>query len=87
MNFKSTDVYKNCCWIGKIVHPEILSTIKMHMIMLQNLIMQNYKDDFSNKYKNSFKAAALATKYKRCLTNSYQSILIPTSLCPCDIEH
>ena len=26
------------------------------------------------------------TKYKRCLTNSDPEILIPTWLCPCDIE-
>ena len=27
INFRSTDVYKNCCWIGKIVLPEKLLTI------------------------------------------------------------
>ena len=27
--------------------------------------MQNYKHDLGNKYKNSFKAAALSTMYKR----------------------
>ena len=46
--------------------------------------MQNYKYDLRNKNKNSFKAAALSTKYKsnKLIPNK----LIPTSICPCDIE-
>ena len=50
---------------------------------------QHYNHDlgkFRQKYLNSFKAAALSTKYKKCLTNSYQKNLIPTCLCSCDIE-
>ena len=49
--------------------------------------MQHYKHDLSNKYTNSFKAVALSTYYKSSLTNSYPKGLIPTWLCPCDIEN
>ena len=42
-----------------------------------NLTMLHYKHDLSNKYTNSFKAAALSTKHRRCFTNSYQIFLTP----------
>ena len=38
--------------------------------------MQNYKHDLGNKYKNSFKAAALSTMYKICLTNLNSNLIL-----------
>ena len=36
--------------------------------------MQHFKHDLSKKYKNSYKAAALSTEYKTCLTSLDQTI-------------
>ena len=45
----------------------------LNAVIMSNLTMQQHKHDLSNRYKNSFKAAALSTKYKRCSTTSYQT--------------
>ena len=52
-------------------------------IIIYNLTMHHYNHDLSYIYKNSFKPAALSTKYKRWLTIWYQikfysNLIIPS---------